>query len=198
VALGYIRPVKPARPGIARANRPRRGPFSSLLDQVLHDQTALDGLAYAYTELGPPERHALVRAVLQDATDPTRALAALLAVEEEPSAQQRLATLIQRHGRTERAVFLTGTGDRGEARLVQRLPSLGHELLFISWKESKVEDIHIEPRHNLRIDDPEPSLPVSKAVETLAPLLWQHIRAGGQLPKGIERFAGFFSGAGSP
>jgi hypothetical protein len=42
-----------------------------------------------------------------------------------------------------------------------------------------------------------PAVSVSVAVETLAPLLWQHIRAGGRLPEGIERFAGFFSGPSS-
>jgi len=190
--------VRPTRPGIARADRPRRGPFASLLDQVLHDRTALDGLVYAYAELGASERDALVRAVLQDAAEPTRALAALLAVEEEPSARHRLAGLIQRHGRVEQAAFLTGTEAQGEARLLQSLPSLDPELLRIAWKESKIESIEIESRCDFKIDDPAPAVTVSEAVETLAPLLWQHIRAGGQLPKGVERFAGFFSGASSP
>ena len=34
---------------------------------------------------------------------------------------------------------------------------------------------------------------VSDAVETLAPLVWRHIRSGGALPDGVQRFAGFFS-----
>jgi hypothetical protein len=190
--------VKATRPGIARADRPRRGPFASLLDQVLHDRTALDGLAFAYAELGHRERDALVRAVLQDAAEPTRALAALLAVEEEPGARQRLAGLIQRYGRVEQAAFLTGTEAQGEARLLQSLPSLDPELLRIAWKESKIESIEIESRCDLKFDDPAPAVTVSEAVETLAPLLWQHIRAGGLLPEGVERFAGFFSGAASP
>ncbi len=190
--------MRPARPGIARADRPRRGPFASLLDQVLHDRTALDGLAFAYTDLSRPERDALVRAVLQDAAEPTRALAALLAVEEEPSARQRLAGLVQRYGRVEQAAFLTGTEAQGEARLLQSLPSLDPELLRIAWKESKIESIEIESRYGLKIDDPGPAVTVSEAVETLAPLLWQHIRAGGPLPEGVERFASFFSGAASP
>lgn len=196
--LRYSGPVKPPSPGIASADRPRRGPFASLLDQILHDRTALDGLAFAYAELAAPERHALVRAVLQDAAEPTRALAALLAVEEEPSARQRLAGLIQRHGRVEQTAFLIGTETQGEARLLQSLPSLGPESLRIAWKASKVESIEIESKRDLKMDDAAPAVPVSEAVEALAPLLWQHIRAGGQLPKGIERFAGFFSGASSP
>lgn len=201
--LRYSGPVKPPSPGIASADRPRRGPFASLLDQILHDRTALDGLAFAYAELAAPERHALVRAVLQDAAKPTGALAALLAVEEEPSARQRLAGLIQRHGGVEQTAFLTGTETQGEARLLQSLPSLGPESLRIAWKASKVESIEIESKRdlkmdNLKMDNTAPAVPVSEAVEALAPLLWQHIRAGGQLPEGIERFAGFFSGASSP
>ena len=196
--MRYIGPVRPPRPGIASADRPRRGPFASLLDQILHDRTALDGLAFAYAELAAPERHALVRAVLQDAADPTRALAALLAIEEEPSARQRLAGLIQRHGRAEQAAFLAGTEAQGEARLLQSLPSLDPESLRITWKESKIESIEIESRRELKIDDSAAAVTVSEAVETLAPLLWQHIRAGGQLPEGVDRFAGFFSGASSP
>jgi hypothetical protein len=190
--------VKPPRPGIASADRPRRGPFSSLLDQILHDRTALDGLAFAYGELAAPERRALVRAVLQDAADPTRALAALLTVEEDPQARQRLAGLIQRHGRVEQTAFLRGTEAQGEAHLLQSLPSLDPELLRIAWKESKIMSIEIESRTHLEIEDAAASVSVSEVVETVAPMLWQHIRAGGALPEGVERFAGFFSGPSSP
>ena len=68
--------MKPARPGIADTDRPRLGSFASLLDQARHDDGALDGLAFAYTEVGNPERRALIHAVLQDAADPTDALIA--------------------------------------------------------------------------------------------------------------------------
>ena len=189
--------VKPPRPGVASADRPRRGAFSSLLDQILHDQTALDGLAFAYAELAGPDRYALVRAVLQDAYDPTRALAALLTIEEEPQARHRLAGLIQRHGRVEQSAFLTGTQTQGEACLLQSLPKLEPESLCIAWKESKIESIEIESRCDLEIRHIADSVMLSKVVETVAPLLWQHIRAGGRLPEGVERFAGFFSGASS-
>jgi len=195
--LRYSDPVKPTRPGIASADRPRRGPFSSLLDQILHDHAALDGLAFAYAELSAPERHALVHAVLQDAADPTRALAALLTVEENPQARQRLAGLIQRHGRVEQTAFLTGTEAQGEAHLLQSLPSLDPELLRIAWKESQIERIEIESRRHLEIEDAAASVSVSEVVETVAPMLWQHIRGGGALPEGVERFAGFFSGPSS-
>lgn len=187
--------MKRARPGIASADRRRRGPFSSLLDQILHDRTALDGLAFAYAELTGPERHALVGAVLQDAADPTRALAALLAIEEEPPARKRLAELIQRHGRVEQTAFLRGSETEGEARLLHSLPSLDPESLCVIWKEGKIEHIEIESRRSFEIEDSLTSVRVPEVVATVAPLLWQHIRAGGELPEGVERFAGFFSGA---
>ncbi len=192
-ALRYTGAVRRARPGIASADRPRLGSFASLLDQILRDEKALDGLAFAYAELPAPERHALVRAVLQDAGDPTQALAALLAVEDDPRAQQRLAGLISRHGRIEQSAFLEGGEAQGEVRLLQSLPSLEPESLRVTWKDSKIESIEIESRDDLKIDSFGATVPLPQAVETLAPLLWRHIRSGGELPEGVERFAGFFS-----
>jgi hypothetical protein len=185
--------VKPARPGIASANRPRLGSFASLLDQILRDENALDGLAFAYTELAEPDRQALVRAVLQDAADPTQALAALLAVEEEPRAQQRLAGLISKHGRIEQSAFLEGNESQGQARLLQKLPRLKPDSLSITWNESKINSIEIKSGTDWKNSDGSLAVSVAAAVETLAPLLWRHIHAGGELPEGVERFAGFFS-----
>lgn len=158
----------------------------------------MDGLAFAYAELSGPERHALVGAVLQDAVDPTRALAALLAVEEEPRARKRLAGLIQRHGRVEQAAFLRGTEAEGEARLLQSVPSLDTESLCVTWKEGKIKHIEIESRRSLETEGSLASVRVSDVIAIVAPLLWQHMRTGGELPEGVERFAGFFSGAYSP
>lgn len=185
--------MKPARPGIASTNRPRLGAFASLLDQILHDETALDGLAFAYTELAEPERQALVRAVLQDAADPTQALAALLAVEAEPRAQQRLAGLISKHGHLKQSAFLEGNESRGQARLLQILPRLTPETLCITWNESKINSIEVKSQFCSKPEASTPAVSVAEAVGTLAPLLWRHIRAGGALPEGVERFAGFFS-----
>ena len=185
--------MTPARPGIASANRRRLGPFASLLDQILHDENALDGLAFAYTELAEPDRQALVRAVLQDAADPTQALAALLAVEEEPRAQQRLAGLICKHGRIERSAFLEGNESKGQARLLQILPRLKPESLSITWTQRRIKSIEIKSRIDPNNGNSSLAVPVAEAVETLAPLIWRHIHAGGELPEGVERFAGFFS-----
>jgi len=185
--------VKPTRPGIVSANRPRLGPFATLIDQVLDNDSALDGLAYAYAELGEADRRALARAVLQDAGDPTQALVALLAVEENPRLQQRLAGLISQHGRVDQRAFLEGTGAHGAACLMQSLPGLEPESLCVAWKHSKIRSIEIESRNDLRTQPFAGAVAVAEAVETLAPLVWQHIRSGGELPSGVERFAGFFS-----
>lgn len=196
-ALRYSDVVKPARPGIASTNRRRLGPFASLLDQILRDETALDGLAFAYSELGAPERRALVQAVLEDAADPSQALAALLAVEDEPRAQQRLAGLLSRQGRVEQIAFLEGNDADGEALLVQSLPGIDPELLRITWKQSHVCDIELESPRSRKIDGARTAVDIPQAVDILAPLLWTHIRSGGRLPEGAERFAGFFSRAES-
>ena len=193
MSLGYSGAVKTPRPGIASANRPRLGSFAALIDQVPDDDDALDGLAFAYAELGEPERRGLAHAVLQDAGNPTQALIAFLAVEEDPKLRQRLAGLISRHGCVDQCAFLEGTESQGAARLMQSLPGLEPESLRIAWKESKIESFEIEPRKPLHHDASAASVSVATAVETLAPLVWRHIRSGGELPDGVERFAGFFS-----
>ncbi len=169
------------------------GSFASLIDQILDDESALDGLAFAYEGLREPERRALARAVLQDAGDPTQALVALLTVEENPRLRQRLAGLISRHGRIDQSASLEGTETQGEARLMQSLPGLKPESLRIAWKESKIQSIEIESPKDLKNEASATMVTLAAAVDTLAPLVWRHIRAGGELPDGVERFAGFFS-----
>jgi hypothetical protein len=185
--------MKTARPGIADADRPRLGSFASLLDQILDDASALDGLAFAYTELGQPERRALIQAVVQDAADPTEALLAFIALEEDPGLRQRLAVLASRHAHVDRSAFLEGTETEGEARLMQSLHGLDSEALRITWNESKIETIEIESRSGLKIETSASKITTAEAIEALAPLVWKHIRSGGDLPDGVERFAGFFS-----
>jgi hypothetical protein len=183
--------VTQSRPGIASANRPRLGPFASLLEQVPHDRGALDGLAFAYGELADAERGALVQAVVQDANDPAQALLALIAVEEEPRLRRRIAGLIQRHTRIDRFAILEGTETEGESRLIQSIPGLGSESLHIAWKLSKINLIEIEPRTFSKIDGESGA--VATVVDRLLPLLWRHMRAGGELPEGVARFSAFFS-----
>ena len=193
MSLRYSDAVERARPGIASANRPRSGSFANLIDQILDDDSALDGLAFAYAELEPPERQALTRAVLQDSGNPTQALLAFLTVEEDPRLRHRLLSLVSRHGRIDQRAFLEGTEAQGIARLIQSLPGFEPELLHIEWKNSEISHIYIEPRTDMRPTACVNETPVAHAMRTLTPLLWRHIRLGGALPKGAERFAGFFS-----
>lgn len=197
--------MKPARPGIVSANRARLGSFATLVDQILDDDSALDGLAFAYAELAESDRQALARAVVQDAGDPTQALLAFLAVEESPGLRQRLTGLIKQHGRVDQRAFLEGTEALGAARLTQSLPGLAPESLCLAWNDSKIHSIQIESRTDPQTEPfpgtvagPHPgtfpgTVAVAEVVDTLAPLVWQYIRAGGELPPGVERFAGFFS-----
>jgi hypothetical protein len=77
--------------------------------------------------------------------------------------------------------------------LLQSLPGLEPESLQIAWEESKIQRIELESRTDWKIATPAKAVAVSEAVETLAPLVWRHIRSGRELPDGVERFAGFFS-----
>lgn len=191
--MRYTVPVGAKRPGIVSANRPRNGSFASLLDLLPQDDDALDGLASSYAELPVRERPALIRAVVQDATSPTQALMAMLAVEDDPRLCRRLAGLIDRQGRFEQRAYLRGGASQGEASLVQSLPGTSAEALNLSWKHCMIEQIEIEPRIALDFSEPESPVSVAEAIDTLAPLLWRHLRGGGRLPPGAERFAGFFS-----
>lgn len=182
-----------SRPGIASANRPRSGSFATLIDQVLDDDSALDALTFAYAELEEPDRRALAHAVLQDAQNPTQALLALLAMEESPTLRQRLIGLIGTRGGLDQQAFLDGTEAQGTALLIQSLPGREPEALRITWKESKIQLIEIESRTNMKACAQTSAVAVAQAAETLAGLLWQHIRSGGELPPGAERFAWFFS-----
>jgi hypothetical protein len=193
MSVGYSDAVKRARPGIASTNRPRLGSFASLVDQILDDDSALDGLAFAYAGLEPPERQALTRAVLQDAGDPTQALLTFLTVEENPRLRQRLLGLVSRHGRVDQLAYLEGTETEGTAHLKQSIPGLQPEVLHVAWKDCEILHLHVEPRTGAHSESGEDAVPIATVVQTLAPLLWQHIRSGGVLPTGIERFAGFFS-----
>ena len=85
-----------------------------------------------------------------------------------------------------------GTPACGGARLMRSGPGEAHESLEISWNHSKIERFEIESRgeasskrHELRTDP-------AALLTRLVPMVWAHIRSGGELPTGIERFARFF------
>ena len=191
--MRYRDTVNAPRPGIASADRPRGGPFADLVEQILHDSKALDALAFAYSELGTEGRLGLIRAVVQDAPDPGPALGALLAVESNGAVAADLADLLRRHGQTKSSATLEKRPDGGEACLIQPRFGFAGELMRITWNHNQIIDIEIESRIQVKFDVSEPESSVADAVEAVAPLLWRHIKAGGALPEGVERFAAFFS-----
>ena len=174
------------RPGIASANRARKGAFSSLLGQALADPSALDALVFAYEALPVAERLRMAQAVVQDAAIPGPALASLLAVESDPTLRDRLAELLQTHASVDIA-FVAGTEDRGEA-VLRDVDSEGvRESLRIAWDSGEIQQIEMEtdgfPRCRGQATSRE------SAMERVAPMLWRYLRRGGAPPSGLERFA---------
>ena len=66
----------------------------------------------------------------------------------------------------------------------------GDESLRFSWNSNEIERIEIESADDLSFHGPESPLDAKLALETLVPMVWAHIRRGGELPPGIDRFAG--------
>lgn len=192
-SLRYRDAVKTPRPGIADADRPRGGSFTELVEQILHDSRALDGIAFAYSELGAEGRRGLIRAVIQDLSDPGPALGTMLAVESDPAVAADLAGLLRQHNRTESFATFEKRPDGGEACLIHHRFGFAGELMRITWNHNQIKDIEIEPRIEVKPRTTSTQSSVAFAIEAVAPLLWRHIRAGGALPEGVERFAGFFS-----
>jgi hypothetical protein len=77
--------------------------------------------------------------------------------------------------------------------LIQTDPDGAKDTLRISWNDKEIESIEVEPGSVPRSSPPGEAADPAVVVDALVPLLWKHIRRGGHLPAGIERFAGFFS-----
>ncbi len=161
-----------------------------MLDQVLWDEAALDGMVFAYEELSAPERLAMAIAVAQDAAHPAQALAVLLSVEKEPRLRARLGALWVEHAALQRTAGRWGTAQSGGAVLIQTVRGCEPERLRITWNHSEISEIAIESTSDSSFE--EVSADARQVVEAVAPMLWHHIRTGGRLPEGIERFASFF------
>jgi hypothetical protein len=161
-----------------------------LLDQVLWDEAALDGVVFAYEQLPAPERLAMAIAVAQDAARPAQALAALLCVEEDPRLRARLGALWVEHAALEQTAVCWGTAQSGGAALIQAVRGSEPEMLRVTWNHCKISEITVETASDSSFE--EAVADARQVVEAVAPMLWHHIRTGGQLPDGIERFASFF------
>ena len=185
--------MKTPRPGIVDADRPRGGSFAALAEQILHDSSVLDGIAFVYSELGAEGRRGLIRAAVQDLSDPGPALGTMLAVESDPAVAADLADLLRHHSQAESFATVDRRPDGGEACLIQRRFGFAGELMRITWNHNQITGIEIESRIKMKLHTTSTRSSVACAIEAVAPLLWRHIRAGGALPEGVERFAGFFS-----
>ncbi len=90
------------------------------------------------------------------------------------------------------AAFCWGTTERGGARLADTREVGERESLRICWNHNEIERIEIEPRTSVTFRGPETPIEAAALIERLVPMVWRHIRRGGELPPGIERFARFF------
>ena len=183
--------MRTKRPGIARADRPRRTAFAELVRQGPTDPQAFDALLFVYEALEPEGRRALIRALWQDVPSPGPALAALATIEPDMGLREELASLLRRSGGLWRLTTLREHGSRGEACLVQPRLGIGHERMRVAWNRNTINEIRIESRRFFEIDRAVLT-PQARVADVVAPLLWQHIRAGRALPMGADRFAPFF------
>ncbi len=89
------------------------------------------------------------------------------------------------------ATLRWGNSAQGGATLIRADGPDRAEAMQIAWNHCKIERIEIEPRSDFRFEGRATSVPLD---DTLVALLWRHLRDGGALPRGSERFADFFSG----
>lgn len=181
------------KPGIRGAHRSRSGSFSRLVARLQESPEALDALVYAYAELADDARRELIRVTVQDAADPLVALAAFLAVEEEPAVRLRLRGLLHKHGHVDRRAWTWGTSAEGGAALTQALGGLRPEALELRWNDHEISEIGVKTGTLGSFPDDAYARTPAEVVELITPRLWRHLRRGYRLPPGADRFAGFFS-----
>ncbi|MBW2509834.1 MAG: hypothetical protein JRE81_14480, partial [Deltaproteobacteria bacterium] len=100
-----------------------------------------------------------------------------------------LGALIARHASSGASTFVWGTWERGGARLVPAPIAAEDESLMVSWKCNEIERIEIESRASSTFRGPESPVDAAALRDRLIPMLWAHIRGGGALPPGVDRFA---------
>lgn len=182
-----------ARPGIADADRPRGGAFASLLDRSTQNDAALDALVFAYECLDGRERRALMAAVARETAQPAPMLAALLAVEQDPSLRSRLGVLLRDHAQLEWTAHVWGTATCGGTALVQAVCGEEPETLLIRYERSEIVDIRLEARARVKLCEHARTVEPVVAVDAIVPMVWRYIQGGRPLPAGSERFAGFLT-----
>lgn len=187
--------VKAAGPGIATA-RHRVDAFAMLLKASETDGRTLASLGLAYAGFPREAREALIETVLREANHHVDILAVFLAVEEEPTLAQRLAELMSVRPRTPRveAEAIGRESPTGhEVSLIRPLHGSFAEVMRVRWNERGVVEIDVESIIHLKELEPLPRIPLPDALDRVCPPLWRHLRDGGALPAGAERFATLFS-----
>lgn len=202
------------RPPLANAGRGRAGPFGALLAAAARDPAAARGLALAYSSLDVLARAKIVEAVVADARaegiSASAALAPLLAVEEDAEVARSIADAINAEGGIGLAstvgarALVAGDELRGGVLLVRPLHGTFVEVLGLAWRrdggvthslfdplvDDSAASAHVSRLPaDLRFEE----MPMSYAIDLLAPVLWAHRRVSGALPPGVERFADLFS-----
>ena len=187
--------VRASGPRIAHARRRDDG-FARLLKATESDGRSLASLGMAYAGFPCDAREALIEAVLRDTDHPADILAVFLAVEDEPRLAQRLAELLSVHPRGPRAesgAAFQQTSDGLEVTLIRPLHGAFAEIMRIRWNDCGLLGIEVESIIHLKELEPLPRIPLSNALDRVAAPLWRHLRNGGAVPEGAERFAGLFS-----
>lgn len=206
------------RPPLASTGRGRAGPFGALLAAAARDPAAARGLALAYGSLDLVGRAKIIEAVVADARaegiSASAALAPLLAVEEDAEIARAIAAAINADGgaglesTVAARALVAGDEVRGGVLLIRPLHGTFVEVLGLAWRrDGGVTHAVFDPL----VDDSAASthlsrlpsdlhfeeMPMSYAIDLLAPVLWAHRRTNGALPPGVERFADLFSIAAS-
>ncbi len=188
--------------------------FVTLLERASRDPEAAAGLALAYAAFAPPIRRALVEAIVTDAAsgsvEVSTVLVALLGVEPDAELCRDIACALSAAasgapvatGR-ERALF---AGDETRGALLYARPLFGPflETLLLRWTrdggvsrahflplatEETVERIEAEADPDLRFEE----VPVTRAFDRAAVVLWEHRKRHGELPEALLPFAALFS-----
>ena len=100
-----------------------------------------------------------------------------------------LEALIAGYASSGTSAFVWGTWERGGVRLVRAPVAADDDSLLISWKDNEIERFEIESQTLPKFRDPESAVDAGALLDRLIPMLWAHIRRGGALPPGVDRFA---------
>jgi hypothetical protein len=178
------------------------------------DDEATDAFVFAYRAQPPEGRRRLADAVARDLDraghDPGRALAALFLAEDDPAVLEHLWKRLSRPAEAP-ASFACAAGDDTEGGVCLGLEGsveaacrgdARHPAHIVAWRGERVELAIEQVGSRAEAADRLAAFagksdareaPVPWAVDEAAERVWRHLRSGGALPAGAERFAPLFS-----